>query len=93
MKCFKFNIVDSWILVSEYTSKDFFNNTEKIVLDYGETEIENLKPNHDPNWHMKLTYEGYPNIQLPHLIWCQTSNPFTQNEVEGFKIIENNLKR
>lgn len=81
------------MLVFEHTAHDFFNDNVKITLDYEEADMYYVKPSNDPNWQLKLTYNGYPDIQLPNIIWNQTSNPLGQNNVQGFNIVENNLKR
>ena len=94
--CSIFNITDPWILVFKHTANDNFNDSVKVPLDYEVKELENVKPQNDPAWHLKLTYEGYPDIQLPTIIWKQTSNPFDaklSKNAKDFSIVANNLKR
>ena len=86
-------IADQWVLILEHDSKTFFNDSIKVSLEYGEDEILDHKDNHRVPWHLKLIYNGYPEIQDPSITWAQSSNPFRKDDVEGLDILENNLKR
>ena len=74
-------------------SKTFFNDSIKVSLEYGEDEILDHKEDDRVPWHLKLIYNGYPEIQDPSISWTQSSNPFSKEEIKGLDILENNLKR
>ena len=86
-------IADQWVLIFEQESKTFFNDSIKVSMEYGENEIMEHKEDDKTPFHLKLIYNGYPEIQDPSISWAQSSNPFTKEDIEGLDILENNLKR
>ena len=86
-------IADQWVLIFEHDSKTLFNDSIKIAMEYREDEIMDHKEDGRNPWHLKLIYNGYPEIQDPSISWAQSSNPFTKEDIEGLDILENNLKR
>ena len=86
--------LEPWILTFKYDAKRFFNGN--ITVDnttYDKVKMEKVKPQDDLDWKLKLTYHGYPEIELPTIIWKQSSNPFVNTAVvEGFQLVENNLQ-
>ena len=77
----------------EKDSATFFNNSLPADIEYGELELRKTKPDHYEKWDLKLVYRGYPGVQLPEIIWNQTSHPFENVEVQNFRMIQNSIKR
>ena len=85
--------LDKWILTFEMDSVTFFNNSLPANVEYGELELRKTKPEDYENWNLKLLYQGYPGVQLPEIIWNQTSNPFENVEVQNFRLVRNSITR
>ena len=85
--------LDDWILTFEMDSAKFFNNSLPADVEYGKLELMKTKPVDNENWNLKLVYRGYPGVQLPEIIWNQTSHPFENVEVQNFRMIQNSIKR
>ena len=78
----------------KYDANWFFNDNVTVDnITYDKAEMVKVKPQDDLDWKLKLAYHGYPDIELPTIIWTQSSNPFEKIEVvEGFKLVEDNLQ-
>ena len=85
--------LDKWILTFEMDSVTFFNDSLPADIEYGDLELRKTKPEHYENWNLKVVYRGYPGVQLPEIIWNQTSNPFENVEVQNFQLIRNSFTR
>lgn len=76
----------------KWDSQTFFNDSVTTNVDYGELELEKTKDQSSQNWHLNLVFRGYPGMQLPSIIWKQSSNPFKNIDIFNFNMIKNNLE-
>ena len=89
-----YHILGPWMLIFQGKASDVFNETANAFLsNYNKEDMEGLKHYKGQHWYFKLNYDGYSETISPHILWTQTSNPFARGPIQGFNIVENNLKR